>query len=1082
MKQASHSTFAARGGGGDFPGFFRKPAEWEAARDTRPYRQQLQRAWDEFKLWGVLCIEGKPTAYFTKVSRANLALEAEWHRTLWNQGAATMLVVQDATKTRIYSALVKPKRGPISGDDDERLAAMLNADAFVLESFLLSVQSGQFYHEHPAKFDADAGIDQYLLDNLSAARDALIDRTQTDALDAATAHAFLGRCLFTCYLLERGVIGVRELTKIGAPTGSKLHRILRQLNSRDAVALLFRLFRLLDDDFNGSMFGGGLTGEQSRLRASHVKILIDLLSGYDFSGQEPLDFDFYDFRFIPIELISSIYEDFIAAGERKTTAPKNRGKSSTARRKAGAYYTPPRLAELVVDIATEGWDTLHDKRCLDPACGSGIFLVILFQRMAAEWLRMNPKADNVERALELRKILTTRLQGVDSDRTACMVACFSLYLAFLDQLEPPDIWKLRDALKKAGTEKVLPPLETTDGNPSGCPVMLTKNFFSKELDAAGKFQLVIGNPPWVGRNQSADEGDGKAPLDTEMRDWLFDAKRNPFLAEAPTAQAERELRFFPGQQSAIAFMWKAPLHLADGGRCCLLLPTRVILSNNTDKFQAAWFSTFAVDAVWQLADYRHILFTGAKCPAVVVRCRATKPDAANAEIPYFTPKVDRLDPRRAAVVVAANEEKRLRLAELLKAAREDRAYMFWKTPFWGTERDQRLLRRLRRMPTLGEIAGEPSEGKRWVKGYGFQKAVRSTTSPQAPFWKPDELFVDANNHRLGLMLVGDDAKPIGTRFGSLHRVRSRLIYNAPMVLVTKGFGAKLFSDRDVLFRDSIRSICGPKADEDLLLFLNALLNTPLATYYAFHTAANLGVERDQVHFEELLQLPFPLPANDAERAIVRDVAVRLRRARDEMTAAGLNDDHRAAAREQAIREVTQRVYCYYDLTPWERTLVEDTATIFEPSKTPNDKTRRTIPTLTETTKPQRAAYAELLCQTINRWARRSGNSLIPSIRVAPREGLALLTLERSTDRQLFVSCPERDDLSANFRKTLLRLAKASTQESGGGLTFLRGFAHIEDDRVHILKPLTLRHWTKTAALNDADELATHFAGLGFRET
>jgi hypothetical protein len=46
--------------------------------------------------------------------------------------------------------------------------------------------------------------------------------------------------------------------------------------------------------------------------------------------------------------------------------------SNRLRRKVGAYYTPPRLAELVVDIATEGWDTLLDKRYLDPACGSGV--------------------------------------------------------------------------------------------------------------------------------------------------------------------------------------------------------------------------------------------------------------------------------------------------------------------------------------------------------------------------------------------------------------------------------------------------------------------------------------------------------------------------------------------------------------------------------------------------------------------------------------------------------------------------------------------------------------------------------------
>lgn len=1081
MNNPTKAQLAAATRGLVFPGLFRKPGEWEASAEARPYRHHLQRAWDEFELCAVLCVEGKPAVYFKQIERANPRAEAEWQRMLWNQGTAAMLVVQDPARTRIYSALARPKPGAAS-DDDTRLAVVLENDAFALEVFVFSVQTGQFYREHPTKFDADAAIDQYLLDNLRAARAALMDRSHDGALDAPTAHAFLGRCLFTCYLLERGVIGAKQLKAIGAPVAKKLHHVLRQVTRSEAVTLLFKLFRLLDDDFNGSMFGGSFTAEQSRLRARHVDTLIKLLAGFDLAANQPLlDFDIYDFRFIPIELISAIYEDFIAAGERKTQAPQNQGKSKTVRRKAGAYYTPPRLAELVVDIATEGWATLLDKRCLDPACGSGVFLVILFQRMAAEWCHRHPQADNVTRAAALRAILTTKLQGVDSDPTACMVACFSLYLAFLDQLKPKDIWKLQAALKKAGNEKVLPPLQENPAEQTtGCPVMLARNFFSAEVDAAGKFHLVIGNPPWVGRNQSSSEDGAKTPPDTAMRDWLFDEKRNPFLKDAPKQKSEREARFFPEQRSAIAFMWKAPLHLTADGHVCLLLPTNVILSNSTDKFQAAWFSTFSVDAVWQFADYRHLLFTGAKCPAIVVKCRAARPAPKTAEIPYFTPKVEHLDPRRAAVVVSADERKLLPVSDLLAAAAEDRAYMFWKMPFWGTDRDRRLLDRLRRMPTLGDIAGEPGDGKRWIKGQGFQAGVKSTAKPKPVFWKKEDKFVDAENPRLGLMLVEDDMDEIGTRFSTLHRPRDPAIYKAPMVLVSQGFTAKLFSDRDVLFRAALQSIAGPKKDEDLLLFLTALLNTPLATYYTFHTAANLGVERDKVHFEELLQLPFPLPEQTKQpaesRAIVREVAGRLRRARAKMAAAGINDERRFAARDEAIRDVTELVYRYYDLTGWERALVEDTSEIFEPSKTPTSY-NKPIPTLAESLPSHRQGYAELLCQTINRWARRSRYSLTPSIRVAKREGVALLTLSRTKEGALIFDCPEEHDLSAKLRKALVRIAKASVVQGSGGLTYLRGYAHIEEDCIHILKPLARRHWTRTAALNDADELAGYIAGM-----
>jgi hypothetical protein len=157
-------------------------------------------------------------------------------------------------------------------------------------------------------------------------------------------------------------------------------------------------------------------------------------------------------------------------------------------------------------------------------------------------------------------------------------------------------------------------------------------------------------------------------------------------------------------------------------------------------------------------------------------------------------------------------------------------------------------------------------------------------------------------------------------------------------------------------------------------------------------------------------------------------------------------------------------------------LVEDTAKVFKPSSTPATY-NKPIPTGAESSTTDRESYAELLCQTINRWARRSRYSLTPSIHVAKREGLALLTLTKTGQHALLLSCLERHDPSPQLRKLLVRIARASVRQGPGGLTYLRGYAHFEHDCVHILKPLTRRHWTKTAALNDADELAVYMASM-----
>ena len=41
------------------------------------------------------------------------------------------------------------------------------------------------------------------------------------------------------------------------------------------------------------------------------------------------------------------------------------------------------------------------------------------------------------------------------------------------------------------------------------------------------------------------------------------------------------------------------------------------------------------------------------------------------------------------------------------------------------------------------------------------------------------------------------------------------------------------------------------------------------------------------------------------------------------------------------------------------------------------------------------------------------------------------------------------------------------------LSYLRGFSYFESDRLHMLKPATMRNWCRTAALNDADAIFEH---------
>jgi len=97
------------------------------------------------------------------------------------------------------------------------------------------------------------------------------------------------------------------------------------------------------------------------------------------TGDLTLDFWAYDFRYIPVETISAIYEEFMKDAD------------LTKKRHEGAYYTPRHLAETTLHVALEGrYTEVLSWRVLDPACGSGIFLVAMFNLLAEQWRRANP--------------------------------------------------------------------------------------------------------------------------------------------------------------------------------------------------------------------------------------------------------------------------------------------------------------------------------------------------------------------------------------------------------------------------------------------------------------------------------------------------------------------------------------------------------------------------------------------------------------------------------------------------------------------------------------------------------------------
>lgn len=1014
------------------PHFFSSVDQLDDAAGKVPHPHTLRRAFEKLGIEGVLCQERSPVIYFRQVKEIDPTDIITLHRSFWNQGIAPILVIIAPDEVHVYSGLIPPgDRFPGTGQV-HGLVERLDRVQDQLRSFLLSVESGEYFHAHRRSFDPRKRVDRDLLRNLQATRQKL-GQVQATQLEPQALDALLCRLVFTCYLFDRGIIDQTYLKSLRIHDAKHLKDVLAKQSRRDGKVDLYTLFGQLGKDFNGDLFTADLEAESQQITVEHLNILDRFFHGTDvLTGQQA--FWPYDFSFIPIETISAIYEHFLkAAGDEQ-------------KKESGAFYTPRFLAEFVLDVALEGETSLLDKRFLDPACGSGIFLVGLFNRLAEEWKLKNPGARYDHRANGLMDVLRTNLHGVDSNRSACQITAFSLYLAFLDQLSPPDIQKLLGKWDRL-PHLISVPGETRSNQLGG--TIRCADFFTEAADSTLKAHVIIGNPPW-----------------------------GPVMKNIPTTTAEawcvEPCRKFkhPNREKSIPFIWKAPTHLEDGGKVCFVLPHGILFNHNDTaiRFQEALFRTYAVDRVVNLTDYQFFLFEESRAPALVIRYRKEKPADSAQRIDYWAPKTDWAVTQAEIVNILPQDRSRITVREVLDDLKGDDAPLIWKEKFWATPRDWRLLDRLSIMPRLRDIVGQPRRdaGKRWLIAEGFQPFGKNDPpSLRKMLQLPTPIFIEASHPGIDLFILPGDCRTLPSQQIETRRIiRNTSIFEAPHVLVTKGFSRVAFADFDVSFRHALRGIHGPKPDRDLLIFLAAYLRSDLARFFLFHTSSNWGVSRAEVHVEELLRLPFPLPEDTHNpkrcQAIVHEVAAAVMQAAEEASRV-LADREGTVRRTQEF--VGKLIEEYFDIDEIERMLIADTTQIIIPSVRPS-RAKTNVPTIKQSSNELRAKYTGLLCERLNNWAaqeyRVHGKTVADSA-----IGVGMVILEKTGKEE------KPNQLSGTDGKLLKAIDNLQRTAAKGHGTFelVRGLKVFDKNLLYITKPLGQRFWTNTAALNDADEIA-----------
>src|SRR5450759_595893 len=208
----------------------RKSEPWEQAPEFPAHGHALRRLFadlkiDDLRIDAVLCVDGRP-AVCIKDARALSAPEVEvLRRRLWNLGATTLLLVESQSAIRVFSTMAKPANGDLDGSNaqlpTETIETLETIElALRLRDLVRRIETGAIYLEHKRLFDAQNAVDRSLLDNLKQVRNLICPKPSKRGYQHA--HALIGRFLFSCYLLDRRIIGPVSYTHLTLPTNREV--------------------------------------------------------------------------------------------------------------------------------------------------------------------------------------------------------------------------------------------------------------------------------------------------------------------------------------------------------------------------------------------------------------------------------------------------------------------------------------------------------------------------------------------------------------------------------------------------------------------------------------------------------------------------------------------------------------------------------------------------------------------------------------------------------------------------------------------------------------------------------------------
>lgn len=390
----------------------------------------------------------------------------------------------------------------------------------------------------------------------------------------------IDRIVFLRICEDRGVEDYGRLQKIS--------------EEKDIYARLLERFHRADERYNSGLFH--FRNEKDR-NESHDELTphlrIDDRPLQEILGNLYYPTSPYEFSVLSADILGHVYEQFLGKVIRLTPGHHAKIEEKPEVRKAGGvYYTPSYIVDYIVE-RTVG-EALKDKspfdaaqlRVLDPACGSGSFLLGAYQYLLDWHLRWFTEHEPEKLAKQKspplfvskggewrltaqkkKEVLLNNIFGVDIDSQAVEVTKLSLLLKVLEGETEETV----AASLKLFHDRALPDLgrNIRHGNSLVSPDFLTHgqlrlalpesagtsvfdwNKTFPHIFAAGGFDVVIGNPPYLsfaGRQSVEISEELRRYYSNTFESWAWPTAHSLFLERAIKTLSKRFIAFIVPDQ------------------------------------------------------------------------------------------------------------------------------------------------------------------------------------------------------------------------------------------------------------------------------------------------------------------------------------------------------------------------------------------------------------------------------------------------------------------------------------------------------------------------------------------------------